>query len=294
MMGPDSAATMHAQDRRQTTDGFTLLELLVVIGMIAILAGLLLPALANGKAKGYSISCLNNLRQLGLACQLYADDFEDRLPYNMGTAEIRQMVAQNQFLNWSSSIMSWELDSDNTNTVLVTEGGIGPYTCRSPTLYRCPNDRAVSDLQAQAGWGQRVRSISMNAMVGNAGAFSQSGANTNNPSYRQFFTVAQIPDPSQIFVFIEEHPDSIDDGYFLNKPDSGQWLDLPASYHQGGANLTFADGHAEAHKWLFGSTKPAARPDSAHLPFFVPAGERGDFDWLMQRTTVDADTQPDW
>ena len=58
----------------------------------------------------------------------------------------------------------------------------------------------------------------------------------------------------------EEHPDSINDGYFLNKPDSLQWMDLPASYHNGAANLAFADGHLETHKWRFASTKPPARP----------------------------------
>jgi prepilin-type processing-associated H-X9-DG protein len=147
----------------------------------------------------------------------------------------------------------------------------------------------VSDLQASAGWRARVRSVSMNAMIGNAGEFIQQGANVNNPDYRQFFKVGQIPRPSQIFVFIEEHPDSINDGYFLNKPDSLEWRDLPASYHNGSANLSFADGHAETHQWRFASTKPPARPDAAHLPFPVPPAERADFGWLMERTSFEGD-----
>ena len=130
----------------------------------------------------------------------------------------------------------------------------------------------------------------MNAMVGDAGQFSRTGANVNNPDYRQFFKQVQIPQPSQIFVFIEEHPDSINDGYFLNHPDSLRWSDLPASYHRGSVNLTFADGHLESHKWRFASTQPPARPDAAHLPFAVPVAERGDFDWLMQRTSVATET----
>ena len=128
----------------------------------------------------------------------------------------------------------------------------------------------------------------MNAMVGNAGQFILAGANVNNPYYRQFLTTGQIPQPAQIFVLTEEHPDSINDGYFLNKPDSMQWLDLPASYHSGAANLAFADGHVETHKWRFASTKSPARPDAAHLPFPVPGAEQADFDWLMDRTTVDS------
>jgi prepilin-type N-terminal cleavage/methylation domain-containing protein/prepilin-type processing-associated H-X9-DG protein len=63
---------------------FTLVELLVVIGIIAILAGLLLPVLGRAKAKAYNAACVNNLRQLGIATRLYAEDNEERLP----TAEI--------------------------------------------------------------------------------------------------------------------------------------------------------------------------------------------------------------
>jgi prepilin-type processing-associated H-X9-DG protein len=226
-----------------------------------------------------------------LACLVYSSDFNDALPYNLGAAEIKNMEAQNQFWNWTSPVMSWELDPDNTNTVEVTEGGIGPYTGRARRVYRCPVDSVLSDLQIHAGWTARVRSISMNAMVGNAGQYLQAGANVNNPDYRQFLRVPQIPQPAQIFVLTEEHPDSINDGYFLNKPDSMQWTDLPASYHKGAANLAFADGHLETHKWRFASTQPPARPDAAHLPFPVPLAERADYDWLMERTTLDTDAQ---
>ena len=265
----------------------TLLELLVVIAMIAILASMLLPALAGARAKGRLISCLNDERQLSLACALYAEEFNDRLPYNLGAAEIKQLEAQGRYLNWSTPVMSWELDADNTNSTLLTEGGIGPYTRRAAAIYRCPDDSVVSDVQAQAGWTARVRTVSMNAMVGDAGQFSATGKNVNNPYYQQFFKQTQVPEPAQIFIFIEEHPDSINDGYFLNQPSRLRWSDLPASYHGGRANLSFADGHLEPHKWRFASTQPPAQPDAAHLPFPVPVSERGDFDWLMARTSVE-------
>ena len=278
----------HSYGLRSAWRGFTLIELLTVIAMIAVLASLLLPVLAGAKTKGRAVSCLSNERQLMLASLIYVGDFNDALPYNLGTAEIKKLEAQQQFLNWSTPVMSWELDSDNTNTIWLTQGGIGPYASSTAKVYRCPADSVVSDIQAQAGWTARVRSISMNAMVGNAGQFLQSGANVNNPEFYQFLTLGQIPEPARIFVLTEEHPDSINDGYFLNKPESLRWYDLPASYHNGSANLSFADGHVESHKWRFASTTPPSRPDAAHLPFQVPSTERGDYYWLMERTTIES------
>lgn len=287
-----SNQTSHTMPKRKInrpTLGFTLLELLVTLAIIATLASLLIPALAKAKSKVRSVSCLNNERQIILAWFLYIGDYNDALPYNLGADEIKRRVAQQQYINWTSSIMSWELDPDNTNTVLLTQGGLGPYVSSSAKVYRCPNDSVVSDLQARAGWSSRARSLSMNAMVGDAGEYTQGGNNVNNPDYRQFFKLGQIPQPAQIFAFIEEHPDSINDGYFLNRSDSLEWTDLPASHHNGAANLAFADGHMEAHVWRFPSTKPPARPDAAALPFPVRPAERADFDWLMARTSIDED-----
>jgi prepilin-type N-terminal cleavage/methylation domain-containing protein/prepilin-type processing-associated H-X9-DG protein len=279
--------------RRQIGAGFTLVELLVVIAIIALLAGLLLPALSGAKAKASCLTCLNNERQLELACLVYADEFNDRLPYNLGVAEIQQLEAQGVYWNWSTPVMDWNTDSlhgtgsDNTNVFLLTQGGIGPYTSRTPAIYKCPSDNVVDDLQAAAGWHARVRTISLNAMVGDAGTFSKSGGNVNNPAYVQFFKVSQVPKPSQIFAFIEEHPNTISDGYFLNKPDSSRWLRLPASWHNGAANLSFTDGHIETHRWLFSSTKPGVRPGVTYSSTYVSGTEHGDFDWLMDRTSTE-------
>lgn len=271
---------------RKPVAGFSLIELLVVVAVIAILAGLLLPALASAQARARAAYCSNNLRQLSLACALYTDDASDRLPYNLGTAEIRRWEANGWFWNWTTPVMNWETDSDNTNRSLLTLGGIGPYTSRAADVYRCPSDYVVSQAQAALGWRHRVRSISMNAMIGNAGDYSQGGFNVNNPDYVQYFKSSQVPLPAGIFVFVEEHPDSVDDGYFLNFIDSSSWLDLPASYHRG-ANVSFADGHVEAHKWLCASTMRPSRPYAADLPFSVPANQTADFNWLMSHTSLD-------
>jgi prepilin-type N-terminal cleavage/methylation domain-containing protein/prepilin-type processing-associated H-X9-DG protein len=272
--------------RLKNPPGFTLLELLVVIAVIAILSSLLLPALAKAKARGQGIYCLNNLRQLNLAWLSYAHDNADRLVYNLGATEIKQLLAQRQPHNWANSVLNWETDSDNTNNVLNTGAALGAYVGSNPRLFKCPTDFVLSSVQRKAGWSERTRSISMNAMVGDAGDFSHSGTNVNNPSYRQFLKLGDFGSVSDIFVFIEEHPDSINDGYFLNKAAAPGWTDLPGSYHNGGANLSYADGHAENHAWALPSTKPAPSPDAAGLPMILPENQRGDFYWLLRRTSL--------
>jgi len=270
---------------------FTLVELLVVIAIIAILAGLLLPALTKAKAKAEGTFCINNTRQLQMAWQVYADDHSGSLCYNLGGNGSTRAVALRTNINWVNNIMSWEvLDSDNTNLATISDAALGPYT-KNPTVYRCPADRVLSGSQSSAGWSGRIRSYSMNAMVGNAGPASTAGNNVNNPYYVQFFSVASIPRPSGIFVFVDEHPDSINDGYFLNKAYYGQWIDLPASYHNGAAGVAFADGHAETHRWKNSRTKPPAQPDAAQpLPSgALSSNEREDLNWMVDRMSVERD-----
>jgi prepilin-type processing-associated H-X9-DG protein len=261
-------------------------ELLVVIGVIAVLGSLLLPALAKAKARGQAIFCLNNLKQLDIAWLLYAHDNNDRLAYNLGATEIKQILARQQHFNWANNVLNWELDPDNTNTLLNTDAALGNYLARNPRVFKCPADFVLSTVQRKAGWSERSRSFSMNAMVGNAGQFTTTGSNVNNPSYRQFWKLDDFGSTPDVFVFIEEHPDSINDGYFLNKASSGGWTDLPASYHDGSATLAFADGHMEIHHWLEPGTKPPSRPDAAGLPFPLKPNQRSDFYWLLQRTST--------
>jgi prepilin-type processing-associated H-X9-DG protein/prepilin-type N-terminal cleavage/methylation domain-containing protein len=266
---------------------FTLIELLVVMGVIALLAGILLPVLGQAKAKGQAISCLNNEKQLILAWQLYADEHEDHAPANFGVAQVEQEISNGTYRNWVNNVLDWSvMNSENTNLSLLFAGGIGRYLGGVDNVYRCPNDFALSVNQTQAGWRSRTRSYSMNAMIGDPGEFMVGGSNTNNPHYRQFLTVTEIPRPSDIFVFIEEHPDTIRDGYFLNNPYELEWVRLPASYHNGGANLAFADGHVEYHRWVVGSTRRAPRPGAVPFPFEFDAPERADFDWLKERVSI--------
>ncbi len=274
--------------------GFTLIELLVVIALIAVLAGLLLPALAKARSRAQAITCLNNARQLLMAWHLYATDHGDRLPYNLGGVPRAGAVSPRTDLNWANNILNWEVENpDNTNTATLTESSLGSYVGKNARVYHCPSDTVLSERQRSAGWTQRVRSYSMNAMVGNAGELSNGGVNRNNPDYVQFFSVNSIARPTAIFVFLDEHPDSIDDGYFLNKyikeDDAYEWTDLPASYHAGAASFAFADGHSELHRWKNQSTKQPPYPGAAMFPLKIAKTEAADYYWVINRMSVDRD-----
>jgi prepilin-type processing-associated H-X9-DG protein len=217
---------------------------------------------------------------------VYAQDHDDRITYNLGSTDIKGMLARGQKYNWANSLMNWELDESNTNDLLNTHASMGPYVAVNPKVFRCPSDNVLSRVQRQAGWTHRTRTYSMNAMVGNAGEFTLGGTNVNNPSYDQFMTLSAIKEPAMIFAFIEEHPHSINDGYFLNKGYSSQWYDLPASFHNGGANLAFADGHQELRKWQRDSTKKPARPDVASFPLALSPDDLADLKWVVSRMST--------
>jgi prepilin-type N-terminal cleavage/methylation domain-containing protein/prepilin-type processing-associated H-X9-DG protein len=259
--------------------GFTLVEMLVVITIIAILASLLLPTLAASKAKARGIFCQNNTKQLMAGWLMYADDHTQMLPYNLGGAAARNKI------NWAAGLLNWELRRDNTNLTDLSEAALGPYVSKVTAIYRCPSDTVLSSMQRAAGWNNRARSYSMNASVGDAGEISSSGVNTNNPGYVQFFKLTSIPVPARIFVFLDEHPDSISDGYFVNRSFYPEWIRLPASWHNGGAAFSYADGHTEPYVWKCASTKPPSVPDAANLPIDVTEDPR-DFNWVIAHMSV--------
>jgi prepilin-type N-terminal cleavage/methylation domain-containing protein/prepilin-type processing-associated H-X9-DG protein len=259
--------------------GFTLVELLVVLAIIGILAALLLPALAASKAKARGLFCQNNNQQLVAGWLMYADDHAQRLAYNLAGAVTRTNI------NWAAGVLDWELSPDNTNLANLTQAALGSYVAQVSTIYRCPSDSALSALQSAAGWNSRARSYSMNASVGDAGELTSSGVNTNNPNYAQFFRLTSVPVPSRIFVFLDEHPDSISDGYFVNHSYYPEWIRLPASWHNGGATFSFADGHTETHLWQCASTTPRPAPDAAGLPIDV-SNNPLDFNWVIAHMSV--------
>ena len=248
--------------------GFTLVELLVVIAIIALLAALLLPALSKSKDQAQAIACAGNIKQLSVAWFLYADDNTDLLVNNHGVPET---LARRQ--TWANNVEDWERSDDNTNLVFLSESKLAPFANRATKIYKCPADREP------APNGERIRSLSMNALVGNPGELT----NRFNPLYVQFYKTAEVLNPAGIFVFLDEHADTINDGFFVNRLEDGGWGNLPASYHRGAANLSFADGHVEPHRWVVPQT---VRPVSAARIDKFPAIPPTDFDWLKVRTSV--------
>ena len=255
----------------RATHAFTLIELLVVIAIIAILAGMLLPALSQSKARAQGVACQNNIRQLSLGWTLYADDNDDRLVNNHGKPET---IAKRH--TWANNVEDWTSSDDNTNQLLVTGALLGTYCGGSAAIFKCPADRSL------AANGPRIRSMAMNAMVGDPG--EQLGR--FNPLYTQYLLRSEVRSPAQIFVFLDEHPDTINDGFFVNRLEDYMWGNLPGSFHNGGLNLSFVDGHIESHRWVVPDTVRPARQGGASGGF--AAEPRTDFEWLKERTSSKA------
>jgi prepilin-type N-terminal cleavage/methylation domain-containing protein len=257
----------------KTRQGFTLIELLVVIAIVAILAALLLPALSRGKIASTARQCMNNSRQLILASSMYATDNAGSFVNNHGVGET--LKAQK---NWANNVMDWLASPGNTNKTLLSNALLGFYLGKSPEPFKCPDDKSKAEN------GTRIRSFSMNSLVGNPGEL----VGRFNPTYTQYLKETEVQSPSQIFVFLDEHPDTINDGFFMNRLlEAPKWGNLPASYHSGAGTLVFADSHTELHKWLVtgpdGTVRPNIRGGAGGI---FPATPTTDWDWVKEHTSA--------
>jgi prepilin-type N-terminal cleavage/methylation domain-containing protein/prepilin-type processing-associated H-X9-DG protein len=257
---------------RPAWKAFTLIELLVVIAIIAILAALLLPALTKAKEKAQGTMCMSNGSQLIKAWKMYSFDYNDRLVYNKPT-----------FLTdlhcWAGDVLDWSGSAQNTDPELLKQALLGPYIAQNTKVFKCPAD------QVPGPAGPRVRSVSMNAFVG-----PRDDQNTPiNSLWKQYFKEQEIRLPTSIFVFVDEHPDSLNDGWFAfcsmaDPAERIQWSDLPASYHNHAGGFAFADGHSEIKRWLSASTFRPVKKNSGDFPLTVGADTR-DIQWVAERTT---------
>jgi prepilin-type N-terminal cleavage/methylation domain-containing protein/prepilin-type processing-associated H-X9-DG protein len=253
---------------RDRPPGFTLIELLVVIAIIAILAAMLLPALSKAKSAALAGTCANNVKQLSLAWLLYSDDNSGLLVNNSSTADTRTYRQ-----SWVNNIQDWGTSVENTNPSYIYSGKLAPYLNNNLGVYKCPSDTALAQN------GARLRSVSLNALVGDP----LINPNRFNPDWCQFLKITEFNRPENFYVFIEEHPDTINDGYFMNTWDQIKWGNLPASYHNGAANLSWADGHLEKHRWLPNTIRPAIKGGAGGG--FVPSPDT-DYIWLRDRTST--------
>ncbi len=254
--------------------GFTLIELLVVIAIIAILAAMLLPALSKAKVRAQAVYCMSNQKQLILAWIMYADENQDRVPPNASGSGNRG--------GWVEGWLDWNVGNpDNTNINFLINAKIGPYT-KSIGIYRCPADNFPCIVRSGLLM-PRVRSVAMNSFVG---VLDSDYGTRQTPPCFTYHKMSEIvrPSPSGLWVFVDEHPDSLNDGWLTDGwPGGGGWGDLAASYHDGACGMGFADGHGEVHKWKDkGTIQPVTKNASRNWNTYAP----NDTKWFMERSTA--------
>jgi prepilin-type processing-associated H-X9-DG protein len=222
----------------------------VVLAIIALLAAMLLPVLARAKAAGRTTQCRNNHRQLVLAWLGYVTDHDDALPWSVDDGD------NAPFTNWVAGHLRNPLEATNTALLVDQHRSLLGAHLGEPRVFKCPADPSPL-----------ARSVSMNNRL-NPVRFARpvlaiGGWGTNFMVYRRH---GEIRDPSRIFVILDERYDSINEGNFATDlsntgtltgdgtPRPYWWLDTPASYHDKGVVLSFADGHVEHHRWVEPST----------------------------------------
>ena len=226
----------------------------------------------------------------------YATDNNDRIVNNFGAAETTTEITGQTYRNWVNAVENWNIDPQVFDLTGIKQAPMFPYV-GSVSVYKCPADHYISGGQLAAGYTARPRSYSMNCYFGPYNPTWTSGANEFYPDYTQFLRLSTVPNPSNLFVTLDEHPDSINDGYLtvyanpdITKWSPQNWNDLPASYHDGACGFSFADGHSEIHKWkshVCTILPVRLSPGVPHIPFGSDIGNvTQDIQWIASRASV--------
>jgi prepilin-type processing-associated H-X9-DG protein len=263
----NSASVERTKPPGKNEPAFSRADLLTVLAIASILSVMQIASLANVKSKGREVPCYRNLGRLTQAWQMYAQDHQGRLVGNLDGGSVFSLVNSN--LTWVLGWFDFQGGSPagaETNATLFSQySPLAPYVNRDGTVTKCPADTSRSRKLYP-----RVRSISMNGYMGERGGPYTAG-------FRQFKTLEEItkPAPARAFVFIDEREESINDPWFAfdmsgsepPNPNAYTIVDFPAMWHERGANLSFADGHAETWRWRDPRTMPPPRPG-----YLIPLG----------------------
>jgi len=266
-------------DPGKEAGGFTLIELLVVIAIIAILAALLLPALGKAKVKAQGIQCMNLSKQLTLGAIMYSGDNAELICINReGTPGMGADGPMGWVRSWENFLPN---NAGNYEPRGILNGLLAPYVANQQTTYKCP-----ADIYPCLRAGQKVprlRSFAMNAYLGGNDATSFGYA-----AYQSWIKFTAIARPANIFMFVDENPDSINDGFMIIGPSQNAWRnDWPGSYHNGACGFSFADGHSEIHKWT-GPTRyhpVAAQGESLNPGWVANTPTDSDVIWAFAHAT---------